>query len=258
MTDRGTVHTVTAGEGPPLLLLHGFPETHLMWHATAPLLTDRFSVVVCDLPGYGDSEYPEPAEDHLPHAKRTLARDLIQVMASFGHERFAVAGHDRGGRVGYRMALDHPGGGHPAGGAGHRADGRGLGARQRSLRAAVLALAVPRPARAAGGGDAARRSAGDVLLAPLRPGPRPPSRLPDRDRRRLSGPDRQPRGGAVDVRGLPRRGVDRPRARRLRPRRGPADRVPAARAVGRARARCRSSTTMCSPCGATGCATPHS
>jgi haloacetate dehalogenase len=108
MTDRGTVHAVTAGEGPPLLLLHGFPETHLMWHATAPLLTDRFSVVVCDLPGYGDSEYPEPAEDHLPHAKRTLARDLIQVMASFGHERFAVAGHDRGGRVGYRMALDAP------------------------------------------------------------------------------------------------------------------------------------------------------
>jgi len=108
MTDRGTVHTVTAGQGPPLLLLHGFPETHLMWHATAPLLADRFSVVACDLPGYGDSEYPEPAEDHAPHSKRTLARDLIQVMTSLGHERFGLAGHDRGGRVGYRMALDHP------------------------------------------------------------------------------------------------------------------------------------------------------
>jgi haloacetate dehalogenase len=108
MTDRGTVHAVTAGEGPPLLLLHGFPETHLMWHGAAPLLAERFSVVVCDLPGYGDSGHPEPAEDHLPHAKRTLARDLVQVMAALGHERFAVAGHDRGGRVGYRMALDAP------------------------------------------------------------------------------------------------------------------------------------------------------
>jgi haloacetate dehalogenase len=108
MTDRGTVHTVTGGEGPPLLLLHGFPETHQMWHGVAPLLADRFSVVVCDLPGYGDSQYPEPAADHMPHAKRTLARDLVQVMASLGHERFAVAGHDRGGRVAYRMALDSP------------------------------------------------------------------------------------------------------------------------------------------------------
>ena len=108
MTSRGTVHAVTAGKGPPLLLLHGFPETHLMWHATAPLLTDRFSVVVCDLPGYGDSQYPESTEDHAAHSKRALARDLIEVMGALGHDRFAVAGHDRGGRVGYRMALDAP------------------------------------------------------------------------------------------------------------------------------------------------------
>jgi haloacetate dehalogenase len=108
MTDRGTVYAVTAGTGPPLLLLHGFPETHLMWHAVAPRLAERFSVVVCDLPGYGDSEYPEPAEDHAPHAKRALARDLLTMMAGLGHDRFAVAGHDRGGRVGYRMALDSP------------------------------------------------------------------------------------------------------------------------------------------------------
>jgi haloacetate dehalogenase len=108
MTDRGTVHAVSAGEGPPLLLLHGFPETHLMWHAAAPLLAERFRVVACDLPGYGDSEHPEPADDHMPHSKRALARDLVQVMAALGHERFAVAGHDRGGRVGYRMALDSP------------------------------------------------------------------------------------------------------------------------------------------------------
>jgi haloacetate dehalogenase len=109
MTGRGTtVYAVTAGTGPPLLLLHGFPETHLMWHAVAPLLAERFSVVVCDLPGYGDSEYPEPTDDHAAHSKRALARDLLEVMAALGHERFALAGHDRGGRVGYRMALDAP------------------------------------------------------------------------------------------------------------------------------------------------------
>ena len=106
--DRGTVHAVIGGDGPPLLLLHGFPETHQMWHAVAPLLRERFTVVVPDLPGYGDSMRPEPAADHLPHSKRAMAADLVQVMAALGHDRFAVAGHDRGGRVGYRMALDAP------------------------------------------------------------------------------------------------------------------------------------------------------
>jgi len=108
-TARGEIHARVGGSGPPLLLLHGYPETHLMWHAAAPLLADRFTVVATDLSGYGDSLRPVPADDHAPHSKRALALDQVQAMASLGFERFAVAGHDRGGRVAYRMALDHPG-----------------------------------------------------------------------------------------------------------------------------------------------------
>jgi haloacetate dehalogenase len=106
-TERGTIHARVAGDGPPLLLLHGYPETHLMWHSAAPLLTQRFTVVVSDLSGYGASLRPVPSSDHAPHSKRALALDQVQAMASLGHEQFAVAGHDRGGRVAYRMALDH-------------------------------------------------------------------------------------------------------------------------------------------------------
>jgi haloacetate dehalogenase len=106
-TERGPIHARVGGSGPPLLLLHGYPETHLMWHAAAPLLAERFTVVVTDLAGYGDSLRPAPAPDHAPHSKRALALDQLQAMASLGHERFAVAGHDRGGRVAYRLALDH-------------------------------------------------------------------------------------------------------------------------------------------------------
>ena len=107
-TSRGRVRARVGGDGPPLLLLHGFPQTHLMWHPVAAALAERFTVVAADLPGYGDSFRPPPAEDHAPHAKRALAQDLVAAMATLGHERFAVAGHDRGGRVAYRMALDHP------------------------------------------------------------------------------------------------------------------------------------------------------
>jgi haloacetate dehalogenase len=107
-TERGTIHAMVGGEGPPLLLLHGYPQTHLMWHTSAPLLAERFTVVAADLSGYGASFRPAPADDHLPHSKLALALDQVQAMASLGHERFAVAGHDRGGRVAYRMALDHP------------------------------------------------------------------------------------------------------------------------------------------------------
>jgi haloacetate dehalogenase len=107
-TERGTIHARVGGSGPPLLLLHGYPETHLMWHAAAPLLAKRFTVVATDLTGYGDSMRPQPAPDHAPHSKRALALDHVQAMAALGHDRFAVAGHDRGGRVAYRMALDHP------------------------------------------------------------------------------------------------------------------------------------------------------
>jgi len=107
-TDRGGIHARVGGTGPPLLLLHGYPETHVMWHSAAPLLAERFTVVATDLSGYGHSFRPAPAADHAAHSKRALALDQIQAMASLGHERFAVAGHDRGGRVAYRMALDHP------------------------------------------------------------------------------------------------------------------------------------------------------
>ncbi len=107
-TERGTIHARVGGSGPPLLLLHGYPETHLMWHAAAPALAERFTVVASDLSGYGASLRPETAIDHASHSKRAMASDQLQAMAALGYERFAVAGHDRGGRVAYRMALDNP------------------------------------------------------------------------------------------------------------------------------------------------------
>ena len=107
-TDRGAIYARVGGSGPPLLLLHGYPQTHLMWHAAAPRLAERFTVVATDLSGYGESLRPQVEADHAPHSKRALALDQIQAMAALGHDRFAVAGHDRGGRVAYRMALDHP------------------------------------------------------------------------------------------------------------------------------------------------------
>jgi haloacetate dehalogenase len=107
-TTRGTVHALVGGSGPPLLLLHGYPQSHLMWHAAAPLLAERHTVVATDLAGYGASFRPDPAPDHAPHGKRALALDQVEAMAALGFDRFAVAGHDRGGRVAYRMALDHP------------------------------------------------------------------------------------------------------------------------------------------------------
>jgi haloacetate dehalogenase len=107
-TPRGIVHARVGGSGPPLLLLHGYPQTHLMWHAAAPLLAQRFTVIVADLPGYGDSFLPPITDDHAAHGARSLAADLVAAMEALGHDTFAVAGHDRGGRVAYRMALDHP------------------------------------------------------------------------------------------------------------------------------------------------------
>ena len=97
-----------AGAGPAVLLLHGFPETHLMWRSVAPLLARAFTVVCADLRGYGASGCPPSAPDHAPYAKRAMARDMVTVMERLGFPQFWVVGHDRGGRVAYRMALDHP------------------------------------------------------------------------------------------------------------------------------------------------------
>ncbi len=102
------INARVGGSGPPLLLLHGYPENHLMWHKVAPRLAQDFSVVCTDLRGYGDSAKPAGGQDHAEYSKRAMARDQVEVMAALGHERFMVAGHDRGGRVGHRMALDHP------------------------------------------------------------------------------------------------------------------------------------------------------
>jgi haloacetate dehalogenase len=96
------------GSGPAVLLLHGFPQTHLMWRLVAPLLAGRFTVICADLRGYGGSGCPASSPDHAPYAKRAMAKDMVSVMEQLGFPRFSVAGHDRGGRVAYRLALDHP------------------------------------------------------------------------------------------------------------------------------------------------------
>jgi haloacetate dehalogenase len=97
-----------SGSGSPILLLHGFPQTLLMWRDVAPVLARRFTVVCADLRGYGRSGCPASTADHAPYAKRAMARDMVAVMEQLGFPRFSIAGHDRGGRVAYRMALDHP------------------------------------------------------------------------------------------------------------------------------------------------------
>ena len=102
------IHVRGAGKGPPVLLLHGYPQSSATWHAVAPRLAQDFTVVVADLRGYGDSSKPDSDADHAPFSKRAMAADMVTVMRSLGHERFAVVGHDRGGRVAHRMALDHP------------------------------------------------------------------------------------------------------------------------------------------------------
>lgn len=107
-TSATTIHGRRGGSGPPLLLLHGIPETHLMWRHVAPRLAEDFTVVVTDLRGYGASGICDSRPDHAPYAMRALANDQVEVMARLGHDRFAVAGHDRGARCAYRMALDHP------------------------------------------------------------------------------------------------------------------------------------------------------
>ncbi len=107
--DGVRIRARVAGDGPAVLLLHGYPQTHACWHAVAPrLVAAGFRVVASDLRGYGDSSKPVSRPDHATYAKRAMAADQVAVMAALGHDRFAVAGHDRGGRVAHRMALDHP------------------------------------------------------------------------------------------------------------------------------------------------------
>jgi haloacetate dehalogenase len=107
-TAETSIFVRRAGAGPPILLLHGFPQTHLMWRAVAPLLARHFTVVCADLRGYGRSGCPPSTPDHAPYAKRAMALDMVAVMEQLGFPRFSLAGHDRGGRVAYRLALDHP------------------------------------------------------------------------------------------------------------------------------------------------------
>jgi haloacetate dehalogenase len=107
-TDEASIFVRYCGSGTPILLLHGFPQTHLMWRGVAPLLARNFTVVCADLRGYGRSGCPASDPGHTPYAKRAMAQDMVTVMERLGFPRFSVAGHDRGGRVAYRMALDHP------------------------------------------------------------------------------------------------------------------------------------------------------
>lgn len=102
------IHAIIGGSGPPLLLLHGHPQTHAIWHRVAPALAQRFTVVACDLRGYGDSSKPPGAQDHANYGKRAMAADALAVMRALGFERFAVLAHDRGARVAHRLAADHP------------------------------------------------------------------------------------------------------------------------------------------------------
>lgn len=106
--DGVAINCAVAGAGPPVLLLHGYPQTHLIWHHVAPLLAERHTVVVADLRGYGDSAKPASTADHATYGKRAMARDQLLVMRALGFDRFAVVGHDRGARVGHRLALDAP------------------------------------------------------------------------------------------------------------------------------------------------------
>src|SRR5436853_892501 len=107
-TSGATINFVTGGSGPPLLLLHGYPETHVMWRKVAPRLAAEFTLVIPDLRGYGDSAKPPSTPDHAAYSKRALAQDQVETMRSLGFERFRVAGHDRGARVTHRLLRDHP------------------------------------------------------------------------------------------------------------------------------------------------------
>jgi haloacetate dehalogenase len=106
-TSGATINLVTKGDGPPLLLLHGYPQTHAMWHKVAPDLARDYTVVCADLRGYGGSSKPKGLPDHANYSKRAMAKDMVEAMAALGHRRFHLVGHDRGARVAHRLARDH-------------------------------------------------------------------------------------------------------------------------------------------------------
>ena len=108
-TQAGRIFARSAGSGPPIVLLHGFPQTQAMWHRVAPVLAESHTVVLMDLRGYGWSSAPRGDAAHETYSKRAMGRDVVAVMEALGHVRFALVGHDRGARVGYRLALDEPG-----------------------------------------------------------------------------------------------------------------------------------------------------
>ena len=107
-TSETEINLVIGGEGPPLLLIHGYPQSHIMWHKVAPTLAKKFTVVATDLRGYGDSGKPQTDEQHTPYGKRAMAKDQVEVMKALGFDTFRVLAHDRGARVAHRMALDYP------------------------------------------------------------------------------------------------------------------------------------------------------
>ncbi len=108
-TDAGKIFARSAGNGPPVVLIHGFPQTHVEWHRVAPALAEKFHVVALDLRGYGWSSAPSAGNSNEIYSKRAMGTDVVKIMEELGHGRFHVVGHDRGARVGYRLALDHPG-----------------------------------------------------------------------------------------------------------------------------------------------------
>lgn len=107
-TSGAVINTVYGGSGPPVLLLHGYPQTHVQWHKVAPRLAETFTVVMTDLRGYGDSSKPPDGESHTTYSKRAMASDQVAVMRALGFDMFAVVGHDRGARVAWRLAVEHP------------------------------------------------------------------------------------------------------------------------------------------------------
>lgn len=107
-TEGAIIFTRVGGSGPPILLLHGFPETHHMWRLLAPLLSQNFTVIIADLRGYGESSCPPSTDDNASYSKRAMAKDMVEAMRQLGFPQFSVIGHDRGARVAYRMALDYP------------------------------------------------------------------------------------------------------------------------------------------------------